>query len=203
MQCLHGGDFFIALSSLQKEIRRAKVDEALWWAFELAESGYVPAVATRLRVIGFEDIGVGDPVAVLFALQNIDHLERWYPSKGSWRLCLTNAVVALARASSKSRDGDLGQAMTRWRRATQPPPHVPPYALDKHTMAGKKAGKGVEDFVNEGTRLFPNDVSTQAWKDVALEAFTFLDGEKRAAKEKAEEDAILEKVKQRRLGAST
>jgi replication-associated recombination protein RarA len=203
VQTIHGSDFFCALSAAQKMIRRGQVEEAAWWCFELADSGYMNALVNRLRVIAHEDIGTGDMTACLFAMQSLDDVQRWYPAKRSWRLALSNAIIALARAQNKSRDSDLLQAMTRWHRATQPALPIPDVALDRHTRAGSKLGRGIEHFVLEGTKLLPNDVSEPRWKAAAMDAFKFLDQQKRDAKEQAEEDEALAEAKQRRLGGST
>jgi len=53
------------VSALQKEIRRGNEEQSLYWALELAESGYLKLLMTRLQVIASEDIGLADSNAAI------------------------------------------------------------------------------------------------------------------------------------------
>src|SRR4030042_3972037 len=97
-----GYDMHEVLSALQKEIRRCKEYEAVYWAVEL-ESFNAATLWNRLRVIASEDIGLANPNATLI----IDVLARQYDDavsrkSDSSRLFLVHAVLYLAR-SPKSR----------------------------------------------------------------------------------------------------
>jgi replication-associated recombination protein RarA len=152
-QTQRGYDFHELLSALQKDIRRGKEYEAVFWAAEL-ESFNPTALWNRLRAIASEDIGIANPLALLI----IDVLERKYDdarkrNNDSYRLFLTHAVLFLAR-SRKSRivDDLLNVVYGEIQHEDKKLP-IPDYALDMHTLRGKKMGRGIEHFFSEGTKL--------------------------------------------------
>jgi len=142
-----------AISALQKCIRRGMELEAAMWFFELEADGHFHWALNRLRVIGQEDVGLADPEAVIFADRAADRAAQWHKGKnGAWQLAVANAILALCRAS-KSRLADHFQAVARGRLKTRPRMKVPDFALDKHTRAGKRLGRGFEHFRVEGAKL--------------------------------------------------
>jgi replication-associated recombination protein RarA len=62
---VHGYPLDEIVSALQKEIRRGKTEEAMWYAVELNRSGYGGYCWRRLMVVATEDVGVGDPMAAV------------------------------------------------------------------------------------------------------------------------------------------
>ena len=166
-----GYDFHEVISALQKEIRRCKEYEAVYWAIEL-ESFNPKALWNRLRVIASEDIGLADPHASLI----VNVLEKQYDAavadnNDSSRLFLVHAVLYLAR-SPKSRivDNLLAVVYNDEERL-----EIPDYALDKHTYRGKKMGRGLEHFFAEGAKL-----AKQAYEDpYEKEAFEALKKKKK------------------------
>jgi len=95
-----GYDFNELLSALQKDIRREKEYEALFWAVEL-ESFNPKVLWSYLRVIASEDIGIANPFLPLL----IETLRRQYDEAtegGYRRLYPAHAVTALVK-SKKSR----------------------------------------------------------------------------------------------------
>lgn len=152
-QTKRGYDMHELLSALQKDIRRGKEHEAVFWAVE-SETFNHKALWNRLRVIASEDIGIADPVAPLI----IDLLEKnYYNFKGKKddpnRLFLVNAVLYLAR-SPKSRivDDLLNVVYGEIQHEDKKLP-IPDYVLDKHTTRGREMGRGWEHFFSEGNRL--------------------------------------------------
>ena len=144
-----GYDLHEVISALQKEIRRCKEYEAVYWAAEL-ESFKPKILWNRLRVIASEDIGLADPYASLI----VDVLEKQYDDavadkKDSKRLFLVHAVLFLAR-SPKSRIVDNLLAVVY---NDEERHEIPDYALDKHTVRGKQMGRGYEHFFAEGALL--------------------------------------------------
>jgi replication-associated recombination protein RarA len=153
LQTSRGYDFYELLSALQKDIRRGNEYQAMFWAAEL-ESFNSKMLWNRLQVIASEDIGVANPFAPLL----IDVLERKYDdakkrNSGSYRLFLTHAVLFLAR-SRKSRivDDLLNVVYGEIQHEDKKLP-IPDYALDMHTLAGKKMGRGFDHFFSEGNKL--------------------------------------------------
>ena len=124
-----GYDMLEVLSALQKEIRRGKEYEAVYWATEL-ESFNHKALWNRLRVIASEDVGLADPLASLI----VDVLEKQYydavaRTNDSSRLFVVHAVLYLARApKSRIVDSLLSVVYKDEERL-----EIPDYALDMHT----------------------------------------------------------------------
>ena len=152
-QTSRGYDIYELASALQKDVRRGNEYQAMFWAVEL-ESFNPTALWNRLRVIASEDIGIANPLAPLV----IDVLEKEYDDakereNDSYRLFLTHAVLFLAR-SRKSRivDDLLNVVYGEIQHEDKKLP-IPDYALDMHTLRGKKMGRGLEHFFSEGTKL--------------------------------------------------
>jgi|SRR5690606_22569099 len=148
-------------SAFQKAIRRNQPRLALRWAFEMETAGWFAAMVTRTKVICFEDVGIGDPVAVQHALSAINFAAELYAKKNhGWRLGVSNAVLALCKAQ-KSRSGDeiIAVVIDDIEKKVRPP--IPDEALDKHTHRGKKMGRGYAHFVDEGSKLEPAPTHTE------------------------------------------
>lgn len=148
-----GYDFFEVASALQKEIRRGKEEDALYWAFELSLK-FDQYLWSRLKVIVNEDIGIANPNLIVI----IDTLSKQYfefreKGKTSCNLCLANAIMLLCR-SEKTRVADhiqgiVVQSYTQGLERKD----IPDYALDKHTKRGRNMGRGLDHFRGEGTKL--------------------------------------------------
>lgn len=140
------------ISALQKEIRRGNEYDAVYWAVEL-ESFNSKALWNRLKVIASEDVGVAEPHAPLI----IDALESMYlyskeKKKEEYRMFFVNAVSILARAP-KCRIADnllitlhgdvkLGKYL-----------EIPDYAIDKHTFRGRRMGRRIKHFIEQGSKI--------------------------------------------------
>ena len=160
-----GYELHEVISAMQKEIRRGKEYEAVYWAIEL-ESFNPKALWNRLRVIASEDIGLANPLASLI----VDVLEKQYTlavadEKDSSRLFLVHAVLYLAR-SPKSRIVDNLVSVVY---NDEEKLEIPDYALDMHTYKGKKMGRGLEHFFAEGAKL-KNQAFDDLYVDKAFEA---------------------------------
>jgi hypothetical protein len=146
-----GYEFGEVISALQKEIRRGKEEEAMYWALECFPY-YSKALWVRLRVICNEDIGLADPMCSIFVNAQADHffaLEK----EGSQRLILANAILYLCRAK-KSRLADHFQCTILQRKLQQNwKLDVPDFAKDKHTRAGKHMGRSWDHWFKEGCLL--------------------------------------------------
>jgi replication-associated recombination protein RarA len=141
-------------SALQKSIRRGHERESLFWATELDLAGYGNYVWKRPRIISSEDVGIAEPdlPAVLRALY-----ENWKEARAKkddppshHRVFLVHAVVLLARAR-KSRM--LDHVLMVMYDGDRPHLEIPDYALDKHTARGRRMGRGLQHFFEEGARL--------------------------------------------------
>lgn len=151
-----GYDFGEVISALQKCIRRGETDEALYWAWEAirtAEEINQPGrVWNRLLIIASEDVGIAEPgiAAEIRALRDNAKEFKNADNPDVSRLFMTHAVIRLATAQ-KSR-------LTDWALLYHRSDHVhrrdiPDVALDKHTLRGKRMGRGWDHFFEEGTKL--------------------------------------------------
>jgi replication-associated recombination protein RarA len=145
----NGYDLLETLSAIQKEIRRCKEYEAVYWAVEL-ESLNSKALWNRLKVIASEDIGLADPqAAILIALLEKNYYEALNKKDNPSRLFLVHAVLHLAKAP-KSRIVDNLLTIVY---NTEEKLAMPDYALDMHTHRGRKMGRGLEHFFAEGAKM--------------------------------------------------
>jgi replication-associated recombination protein RarA len=160
-----GYDLHEVISALQKEIRRGKEYEAVYWAREL-ESFNSKALWNRLRVIASEDIGLADPLASLIvdvlAKQYYDAVDR---KNDSSRLFLVHAVLYLTRAQKSRIVDHLLAVVYNDERMLE----IPDYALDMHTVRGKKKGRGLEHFFTESSKL-KNQTLEDPYEKEALES---------------------------------
>jgi replication-associated recombination protein RarA len=153
-----------AISALQKEIRRGNEEAAMFWALEL-ESSFPQYLWHRLQVIVNEDIGpaASNVIVLVHSLkqQYQDMIGR--AGQASELLCLANAILAMCRAE-KSRLADNFLTVVLQERAQNGLKlEVPDYALDKHTLAGKRKGRGW-DFFNKVSSHIEN--KTDKFKDI-------------------------------------
>lgn len=143
-------------SAVQKSIRRADTDAALFWATELDLSGFGEYVWKRLRIIASEDIGPADPwVAVeLRALYDnwLDQRSKKDSRHAPERLFLVDAVMRLCSAA-KTRTVD--NALVVFYEGARLRREIPDYALDRHTSRGRASGRGWGHFFTEGAKLRP------------------------------------------------
>jgi replication-associated recombination protein RarA len=140
-------------SAFQKSIRRGLADEALHWGVELDVSNFGEYAWKRLRIIASEDVGLAEPYlpATIFALyQNwLDQRKKRDLKHGPERLFLVHAILLLVRAK-KSRIVDHALITYYGNHERR---DIPDYALDKHTGAGRRLGRGVAHFFDEGIHL--------------------------------------------------
>jgi replication-associated recombination protein RarA len=159
MKTANGYDFFEVSSAFQKSIRRGLEDEALFWTVELCISNYHEYAWKRIKIISSEDIGIAEPnitTEILALYENYTTLAKKKDEHYPERLFIIHAVVKLCRAN-KSRLIDWLTVYTfgcHGQRLRQ----IPDYALDKHTKRGRKLGRGLNHFFEEGCKLSPHDV---------------------------------------------
>src|SRR5262245_44732638 len=151
----HGGYHMAEVTSaMQKSIRRGLIDEALFWATELDISGFGEYCWKRLRIISSEDVGLAEPLmpAVIHALyQNWSEQRKKRDEKHApERLFLVHAVQLLATAK-KSRQVD--NALITFYEGERPKLRVPDFAYDRHTLMGRRKGRGWTHFWEEGAKL--------------------------------------------------
>ena len=179
---VRGYDFYEVSSSLQKAIRRCDKKVAAYFAVELFESGYYKYVWKRLFTISAEDVQeyVTAEIEALFNGFSMVNSGRSGCDKPKGRIFITKAVFLLCDAV-KSRDTDhmniiiydhklgitddeinqyINEARSEGRMS------IPEYAMDVHTMGGKKSGKTKGDFVLEEMRSL-KPVQMSLFDDIA------------------------------------
>jgi len=149
-------DFFECSSALQKSIRRCDEAEAMFWALELYQSNYGKYLWKRIIIMASEDVGLGDPdiITRIMALkQAYDFLVEKKDKHRPERLPFFHAVISLANAK-KSRYVDLSISIYENEHRKNAGKHqIPDYALDIHTRRGKKMGRGLDHFYQEGAMV--------------------------------------------------
>lgn len=149
-----GLDFYEASSAFQKCIRRGLEDEAMQFAVELHEGGFGEYLWKRMRVVASEDVGLADPMACVIIRTLYENWKEQYKEdkvsgKKTHRLFVSQAVLYLSRCK-KSR---LVDHFNIWHFRSDEVPTVPDFAFDKHTRKGKKEGRGLDHFFQEGAKL--------------------------------------------------
>src|SRR5258705_181611 len=94
---------------------------------------------------------------------------RWYDAEkpGASRMAIGNAIRIMARAR-KSREGDHFAAAIGLRSMLEQfAPTIPDWANDRHTLAGKKLGRGLDHFRKEGARLIPEPTADDPYEGEA------------------------------------
>ena len=145
------------ISALQKEIRRGHSENAALIAYEMTITS--PALEDylwqRLLVIAVEDVGLGNPQAVVQINAIYQMLQAFDRSVAERRLFAVHAVRILSE-SQKDRSSD---EMINWIIAGFEDgslrPSIPDYALDMHTAAGQQMGRGKQHFWEEGAKIAP------------------------------------------------
>ena len=149
METKDGYDYYEVISALQKDIRRGNEQEALFWALQLAESGFMPHLLNRLPIIATEDIGVCDGGITIILVDTLVKQTKEYSDKknDAWYMMLANIILAMCRAI-KTREAENFQGVVRMRTKSGWRPEIPDYALDMHTRRGKKMGRGLQFFID-------------------------------------------------------
>lgn len=146
------------VSALQKSIRRGLEEDSLYWAMELAKSGYGQYLWRRLCVIVSEDIGLANPLAPIVINSLAENCKRCTKSwKDPEMLPIAHAILYLCR-SYKNREVDDFIEYIKLKIKGGCNLEVPEWAKDVHTEAGKKIIKNkkidpIKKFYKEGCLL--------------------------------------------------
>jgi len=152
---VNGYDIREVKSALQKAIRRGQEEESMFWAREMGESGLMWSLWNRLKVIAVEDVAGMEPM-IFVAQASFASTKSSEPT-----LFAVRAALELARAK-KDRTADdylcwIGDKLEidGDKSAFHP---IPDEALDLHTPAGRRMGRGPADFFHVGAVLVdPSD----------------------------------------------
>lgn len=128
----------VAISALQKAIRRGDEERALFYAIDVHEGGYYKYVWKRLGVIASEDIGIADSsIQVLVQACSAAFEKTVRKGQGGETTILAHAVLAMCRAPKNRMCDDAACLMLRrLDDGDFPDPGVA--AIDCHTAPGKE-----------------------------------------------------------------
>lgn len=165
-------------SAVQKHIRRGEQFEAAYWIRHLVVHGFGRYAMKKLAIVAAEDVGLGDPQAVILANALLDMAVRITakanPTGDDLRaaeLHLVGAAVVLARARHSRVLAEI-TCLAAFRAKHGPRPEIPPAALDVHTRRGRAAGlkrgsQAALRFWQEHSRVIANDADIDGgkWRD--------------------------------------
>lgn len=155
-----GYSAYEVVSALQKAVRRGELDNALYWAAELDQSGFSDWLWRRLKVMSVEDIGPAWPEAPAVIKAVHDQWKEAKPRPGGGSvMCIVHAVTCLVRAP-KSRMNDVAGTV-HWSAHEELYREIPDEALDGHTQRGKAKGRGVDWFFDESAKVEPPVTDTE------------------------------------------
>jgi hypothetical protein len=127
---------------LQRIAAAGNLDDAIYWAVDLDLSGFSDWLWRRIKIIASEDIGPGEPTPPL----QVDTLHRWWQESKKKqghpyeRLHLVHAIVLCCRATKSRLVPNI--LLAHYMDHDGQHREVPDYALDMHTVRGKRKGRG-------------------------------------------------------------
>jgi len=148
------------VSALQKDIRRGNELLAFHWAMELysyTNQGFSRLI-NRLKVILYEDIGLGNPNLIPNISIAINDLKEMADKdKSEWKLMLSYIILMMCR-SKKSRITDdfiiyYNNIQKKIGIKNGIKIEIPDYALDIHTTRGRELGRDKKHFKEIGSKL--------------------------------------------------
>ena len=169
---VHNMPAMACVSALQKAIRRGLEREAMEFACELLHTSkaFHTMLCNRLIVICHEDLDtIAAPHVLPFVTASLAASEKRYADKkiGEARLMVGNCIRLMCR-SPKSRAGCHFAAAIGLRSQLEAHvPTVPDWALDQHTLEGRRLGRGLDHFRREGAKLIPSPTEPDPYEDEA------------------------------------
>jgi replication-associated recombination protein RarA len=145
------------ISALQKEIRRGHTENAAFLAYEMFTTSeeLEAKLWQRLQVISIEDIGYGQTDAPIL-IHTLFQMHHNFPRPQGDRFLFALHAVRYLCHSTKDRSSD---ELLNWvKHAVETEgqrPIVPEYAIDMHTEAGRRLGRGKRHFLEEGALVSP------------------------------------------------
>jgi replication-associated recombination protein RarA len=168
------------ISALQKEIRRGHTENATFLAYEMLTTSedLEAKLWQRLQVISVEDIGYGQadaPVLIQTLFEMHDNFPR---SQGDRFLFALHAVRYLCGCTKDRSSDELLNWVKYAIEIEGQRPVVPEYAIDMHTEAGRRLGRGKRYFLEEGALVSPELVDReQTYRQRLLALLDAQDGE--------------------------
>jgi len=153
----HGISADLLISAMQKCIRRGQEDLAMRFAYELyaTSSFHEEKLWTRLMVICVEDIGFGNPDAIL-VIKALEDLRKAFPyGDGDRPIFFLYAIRYLCQCK-KERSTDQIKNIIMKENEKGEIPEIPEWTMDMHTNKGRfELGRDVFYFMNEASKVEP------------------------------------------------
>lgn len=166
----HGISADLLISAVQKCIRRGMEDLAMRFAYELyiTSSFHEEKLWTRLLVISVEDIGFGDPNAMVI-VNTLNQLRKEFPyGDGDRPIFFLYAIRYLCRCK-KERSTDHVKNIIMKENEKGEIPEIPEWTIDMHTNKGRfELGRDVFYFMNEASKVEPlwEEYDDTYWKQL-------------------------------------
>lgn len=156
----NGYDLMECRSALQKMIRRGQLEESLYWAVELYESGFESYLLYSLSTVVSEDIGHFNPAT--YAAIN-SSLSLWHSllterKKKKQRTELRPAlgsIIVMMVTSKKTRISDDAWMWVEIQRRNGLWLDLPSVCFDEHTKKGKEMGRSYRYWVRQSSKIYP------------------------------------------------
>ena len=153
----HGISADLLISAMQKCIRRGQEDLAMRFAYELyiTSQFHEEKLWNRLLVICVEDIGFGDPNALVI-VKTLNDLRKEFPYLDGDRPIFFLYAIRYLCKQKKERSTDQIKNIIMMENAKGEIPEIPDYAIDMHTNKGRfELGRDVFYFLNEASKVIP------------------------------------------------
>lgn len=193
---IHGINPFHCVSAMQKYIRRGMEREAMEVAAEMAytSKAYTSWVCKRLQVVSHEDIGLAAPEIIPLVKTCCEQAREWWDAasadKGLAAMAIGTAIRAMCRAA-KSREGDHFQCAVGFPLLMgETVPTIPDWVFDKHSVEGRKKGRGIKYFREVSAKLVPPPAEQDPYEEEAYRCWLKAekDGLPAAGSAKADKD---------------
>ncbi|MEO5298297.1 hypothetical protein [Enterococcus cecorum] len=154
------------ISALQKSIRRGKERDACEFAYEMyiTSPQFEEKLWRRLLAISVEDIGMGNTNAPIF-IHSLNQMRKEFQYNEADRAMFFVHAIRYLCQSEKDRSSDLLKNIVIKNFAMGYVPEIPDIAFDKHTIRGKKMGRGSEHFLNEASIVIPQKKVDNHYKE--------------------------------------
>lgn len=144
-------------SAFQKCVRRGLEEEALFWLTELVRGNFQNYAWRRMAIMVSEDIGTANPQLPqqFSALYDLYQISSSRNNRGH-NINIYHAAILLIQ-SEKNHYVHWAYG-TAWdeHEALVEDTEIPDFALDLHTIRGKKRGRNIKDFMLDGANLHPH-----------------------------------------------
>lgn len=161
-----GNFHYDTISALQKSIRGSDTDAALYYAALLIEAGDLETLLRRMKVIGYEDIGLADTQAVEQSVTALKISEEVGLPEA--RIPIANAIIILCNAKHSNSAHDAINLALEDAKDNQSHP-IPYHLRDTHYSGSQKLGhvgyKYPHDYKNDwiAQQYLPDDLITKRY----------------------------------------